>query len=170
MVRHGERIVDDLRDVLDDFAFRAKRLAAALLDPFGHASETVVLGGVRSRLRRIRAALRAAEKRVVTDDFVRLWLRELEDLAHMAEDVLEELEFEALRASRLEQFKLQLLRSSAGKWKREVISLFSSSPDRLNRKIGKIMERYNEFARDRDALRLRRSDGRRAGGDGKRAP
>uniref|UniRef100_A0A0D3FXW4 Uncharacterized protein n=1 Tax=Oryza barthii TaxID=65489 RepID=A0A0D3FXW4_9ORYZ len=79
----------------------------------------------------------------------------------MAEDVLEELEFEALRASRLERFKLQLLRSSAGKRKRELSSLFSSSPDRLNRKIGKIMERYNDLARDRDALRLRSSDGER---------
>uniref|UniRef100_A0A0E0H343 NB-ARC domain-containing protein n=1 Tax=Oryza nivara TaxID=4536 RepID=A0A0E0H343_ORYNI len=158
----GERMVDELRDVLDDFAFRAKRLAAPLLQPFGRASEAVALDGAEiDGLRRIRAALRAAEERVVTDDFVRLWLRELEDLERMAEDVLEELEFEALRASRLERFKLQLLRSSAGKRKRELSSLFSSSPDRLNRKIGKIMERYNDLARDRDALRLRSSDGER---------
>uniref|UniRef100_A0A0D9W746 Uncharacterized protein n=1 Tax=Leersia perrieri TaxID=77586 RepID=A0A0D9W746_9ORYZ len=80
----------------------------------------------------------------------------------MAEDELEELEYEALRASRLERFKLQLLRSSAGeRKKREVSSLFCSSPDRLNPKIGKIMERYNDLTRDRDALRLRGNEGER---------
>nr|TKW05394.1 hypothetical protein SEVIR_7G172650v2 [Setaria viridis] len=39
--------------------------------------------------------------------------------------------------------------------------MYSSSPDRLCRKIAKIMERYNEIARDRDALRLRSGDGER---------
>jgi hypothetical protein len=82
-------------------------------------------------------------------------------MEHAAEDVLEELEFEAHRAARLEQFKFQLLRPSAGKRKREINSMFSSSCDRLKGKIGKIMERYNEIARDRDALRLRSSDGER---------
>ncbi|KAL6903514.1 hypothetical protein ACP4OV_004327 [Aristida adscensionis] len=165
--RGGEaRLADDLRDLLDDFAFRAKRLAAPLLQPFGPSSEPGAvdpgeLDKLKSKLRRIRATLRAAEDRVVADDFVRLWLRELRDLEHAAEDVLEELEFEALRAARLEQFKAQLLRSSAGKRRREISSMFSASPGRLKVKIAKIMERYNEIARDRDALRLRSSDGER---------
>ncbi|KAL6652399.1 hypothetical protein ACP70R_011324 [Stipagrostis hirtigluma subsp. patula] len=165
--RGGEaRLVEDLRDLLDDFAFRAKRLAAPLLQPFGPFSEPGCiddeeLNKLKSKLKRIRATLRAAEDRVVADDFVRLWLRELRDLEHAAEDVLEELEFEALRSARLEQFKIQLHRSSSGKRKREVRSMFSASANRLKGKIAKIMERYNEIARDRDALRLRSSDGER---------
>ncbi|CAN6361035.1 unnamed protein product, partial [Urochloa humidicola] len=62
-----------------------------------------------------------------------LWLRELRDLEHAAEDVLEELEFKALRAVRLEGFEAQLLRSYAGgsgKRKREISLMYSSSPDR----------------------------------------
>ncbi|CAD6263072.1 unnamed protein product [Miscanthus lutarioriparius] len=162
-------LVDDLRDFLDDFTFRAKRLAAPLLHKFGPSSEPgavddAELDKLRSRLRRIRATLRAAEDRVVADEFVALGLRELRDLEHAAEDVLEELEFEALRAARLEEFKAHLLRTSAsagGKRKRELILMYSSSPDRLSRKIAKIMERYNEIARDREALRLRSGDGER---------
>ncbi|RLM75535.1 hypothetical protein C2845_PM15G14150 [Panicum miliaceum] len=169
MAPHGEaRLVEDLRDFLDDFSFRAKRLAAPLLRPFGPSAEPGAvddgeLDKLRAKLRRIRATLRAAEDRVVADDFVALWLRELRDLEHAAEDVLEELEFEALRAARLEGFKAQLLRSCAGggKRKREIGLMYSSSPDRLSRKIAKIMERYNEIARDRDALRLRSGDGER---------
>ncbi|CAD6263093.1 unnamed protein product [Miscanthus lutarioriparius] len=162
-------LVDDLRDFLDDFTFRAKRLAAPLLHKFGPSSEPgavddAELDKLRSRLRRIRATLRAAEDRVVADEFVALGLRELRDLEHAAEDVLEELEFEALRAARLEEFKAHLLRTSAsagGKRKRELSLMYSSSPDRLSRKIAKIMERYNEIARDREALRLRSGDGER---------
>ena len=166
--RGERRLVDDLRDFLDDFTFRAKRLAAPLLHKFGPSSEPSAiddgeLDKLRSRLRRIRATLRAAEDRVVADHFVALWLRELRDLEHAAEDVLEELEFEALRAARLEGFKAHLLRTSAsaGKRKRELSLMYSSSPDRLSRKIAKIMERYNEIARDREALRLRSGDGER---------
>ncbi|TVU14046.1 hypothetical protein EJB05_37491, partial [Eragrostis curvula] len=161
-------LVDDLRDFLGDFALRAKRLAASVLQPFGPSSEPSSiddgeLDKLKSKLKRIRATLRDAEDRVVADESSKLWLRELRDVEHAAEDVLEELEFEALRATRLEPFKAQLLRSRAvkGKQKREVSSMYSSAPDRLNRKIAKIMERYNEIARDRDALRLRSSDGER---------
>lgn len=172
MAARGEaRLVEDLRNFLDDFAFRAKRLAAPLLRPFGPSAEPgavddAELDRLKSKLRRIRATLRAAEDRVVADDFVALWLRELRDLEHASEDVLEELEFEALRAARLEGFKAQLLQSSAGcgggsKRKREISLMYSSSTDRLGRKIAKIMERYNEIARDRDALRLRSGDGER---------
>ncbi|GJN27061.1 hypothetical protein PR202_gb15044 [Eleusine coracana subsp. coracana] len=166
MASDDDGLLTDLRQLLVDFAFGAKKLAAPLLHPFGPSSEPVALDDgdlekLKSKLRRIRATLQAAEDRVVADDFVRLWLRELRDLEYAAEDVLEELEFEALRAARLEQFKAQLLRSSAGKRKREFASMFSFSSLHLKGKIGKIMERYNEIARDRDALRMRSSDGER---------
>jgi hypothetical protein len=62
-------------------------------------------------------------------------------LEHAAEYVLKEVEFEAHRAARLEQFKIQLLRSSASKQKHEINSMFSSSYDHLKEKIGKIIER-----------------------------
>lgn len=83
MAPRGEaRLVEDLRDFLDDFAFRAKRLAAPLLRPFRPSAESVAvddaeLDMLKAKLRRIRATLRAAEDRVVADDFVALWLREL---------------------------------------------------------------------------------------------
>ncbi|GJN27837.1 hypothetical protein PR202_gb15891 [Eleusine coracana subsp. coracana] len=160
------RLVDDLQNFLGDFALRAKRLAAPLLQPFGPSSEPSTiddgeLDKLKSKLKRINATLRDAENLVVSDESAKLWLRELRDLEHASEDVLEELEFEALRATRLEPFKAQLLRSSAVKDKRKVRSMYSSAPDRLKLKIANIMERYNEIARDRDALRLRSSDGER---------
>ncbi|KAK3144953.1 hypothetical protein QOZ80_4AG0320300 [Eleusine coracana subsp. coracana] len=159
-------LIDDMRNFLGDFALRAKRLAAPLLQPFGPSSEPSTiddgeLDKLKSKLKRINATLRDAENLVVSDESAKLWLRELRDLEHAAEDVLEELEFEALRATLLEPFKAQLLRSSAVKNKRKVRSMYSSAPDRLKRKIASNMERYNEIARDRDALRLRSSDGER---------
>jgi hypothetical protein len=86
MAPRGEaRLVDNLRDYLDDFAFRAKRLAAPLLQPFRPSSEPSAIDGgeldkLKSKIKRIRATLRAAEDRVVSDDFVSLWLRELRGL------------------------------------------------------------------------------------------
>jgi hypothetical protein len=62
-------------------------------------------------------------------------------LEHAAEYMLGEVEFEVHRAACLKQFKIQLLRSSAGKQKHEINSMFSSSCDRLKEKIGKIIER-----------------------------
>nr|CAB3485109.1 unnamed protein product [Digitaria exilis] len=145
--RSEARLVEDLRDFLDDFAFRAKRLAAPLLRPFGPSAEPAAAQGQAQAHPRHAPGRRG---RVVGDEFLR-------DLEHAAEDVLEELEFEALRSARLEGFKAQLLRSSSaagGKRKREIILMYS-------RKIARIMERYNEIARDRDALRLRSGDGER---------
>ncbi|KAF8704140.1 hypothetical protein HU200_031631 [Digitaria exilis] len=118
--RSEARLVEDLRDFLDDFAFRAKRLAAPLLRPFGPSAEPAAvddaeLDRLKAKLRRIRATLRAAEDGC----------------------------------------------AAGGKRKREIILMYSSSPDRLSRKIARIMERYNEIARDRDALRLRSGDGER---------
>uniref|UniRef100_K3Y569 Uncharacterized protein n=2 Tax=Setaria italica TaxID=4555 RepID=K3Y569_SETIT len=144
MAPRGEaRLVEDLRDFLDDFAFRAKRLAAPLLRPFRPSAESVAvddaeLDMLKAKLRRIRATLRAAEDRVVADDFVALWLRELG----------------TWRTRRRTA-------GGGGKRKREISLMYSSSPDRLCRKIAKIMERYKEIARDRDALRLRSGDGER---------
>jgi hypothetical protein len=160
MAPRGETtLVGDLRDFLDDFAFRAKRLLAPLLQPFGPSSEPSAidegeLDKLKSKLKRTRAALRAAEDRVVADDFVRLWLQELRDLEHAAEDVLEELEFEA--APRAVQDPAPPVQRGQAEARDH-----SSSCDRLKGKIGKIMERYNEIARDRDTLQLRGSDGER---------
>lgn len=90
--RSEARLVEDLRDFLDDFAFRAKRLAAPLLRPFGPTAEPAAvddaeLDMLKAKLRRIRATLRAAEDRVVADELVGLWLRELRDLEHAMEGV-----------------------------------------------------------------------------------
>jgi hypothetical protein len=107
MASHGDvRLVEDLRNFLDDLAFRAKRLGTPLLRPFGPSAEPAAVDDVgldwlQAKLRSICTTLWAAEDRVVADNFVTL-----RDLEHATKDVLEEL------AARLEEFKAQLLQSS----------------------------------------------------------
>ena len=168
MADKGEKpIIHTLRDALLHFAVKSKKLASPLLEPFGRASSEPAtidddeLTALRSKLLRIRATLRDAESLSVTDRSVQLWLAELGDLEHRAEDVLEELEFESRRSAQLEELKLDLLRAAKnGKRRREVALLFAAAPARrLRRKIDGIWARYEEIASDRRKLRLRPGDG-----------
>ncbi|PAN10488.1 hypothetical protein PAHAL_2G096500 [Panicum hallii] len=167
MADKGEKpIIHTLRDALLHFAVKSKKLASPLLEPFGRASEPATvdddeLTALRSKLLRIRATLRDAESLSVTDRSVQLWLAELGDLEHRAEDVLEELEYESRRSAQLEELKLDLLRAAkTGKRRREVGLLFAAAPGRrLRRKIDGIWARYEEVASDRRKLRLRPGDG-----------
>lgn len=169
MADKGETpIIYKLRDALLHFAVKSKKLASPLLEPFGRASCDPVtvdddeLAALKSKLRRIRAALRHAESLSVTDRSVQLWLAELGDLEHRAEDVLEELEYESRRSAQLEELKQDLLLHAAttGKRRREAALLFARAPARrLRRKIDGIWARYEEIASDRRRLRLRPGDG-----------
>lgn len=167
MDNNGERtIIHTLRDALLHFAVKSKKLASPLLEPFGRASEPATvdddeLTALKSKLRRIRATLRDAESLSVTDRSVQLWLAELGDLEHRAEDVVEELEYESRRSAQLEELKQDLLyAATTGKRRREVALLFAPAPARrLRRKIDGIWARYEEIASDRKKLRLRPGDG-----------
>nr|POF24249.1 putative disease resistance protein rga3 [Quercus suber] len=55
------------------------------------------LRGLGESLTMIRAVLTDAERRQVRDDYVKLWLRKLEDVAYEADDVLDEFIYENLR-------------------------------------------------------------------------
>ena len=115
MDKHGEKtIIHTLRDALPHFAVKSKKLASPLLEPFGRASQPASvdddeLTALKSKLRRIRATLRDDENLSVTDRSVQLWLAELGDLEHRAEDVVEELEHESRRSAQLEELKQDLL-------------------------------------------------------------
>ncbi|CAL5089791.1 unnamed protein product [Urochloa decumbens] len=159
-------IIRTLREALLHFAVKSKKLATPLLEQFGRATEPATvdddeLAALKSKLRRIRAALRDAESLSVTDCSVQLWLTELGDLEHRAEDVLEELEYESRRTAQLEELKQDLLcAATTGKRRREAALLFAAAPARrLRRKIEDIWTRYEEIASDRKKLRLRAGDG-----------
>ncbi|TVU39681.1 hypothetical protein EJB05_13113, partial [Eragrostis curvula] len=159
-------IIHTLRDALLQFAVKSMKLASPMLEPFGRRPEPATvdadeLTALRSKLRRIRATLRDAESLSVGDHSVRLWLSELGDLEHRAEDVLEELEYESRRAAQLEELKIDLLcAATTGKRRREVSLLFAAAPPRrLRRKIDDIWARYEEISSDRKKLRLRPGDG-----------
>ncbi|CAN6165814.1 unnamed protein product [Urochloa humidicola] len=165
--RAEKPIIRTLRDALLHFAVKSKKLASPLLEPFGRRrSEPATvdddeLAALKSKLRRIRAALRDAESLSVTDRSVQLWLAELGDLEHRAEDVLEELEYESRRSAQLEELKQDLLcAATTGKRRREAALLFAAAPARrLRRKIDGIWARYEEIASDRKKLRLHAGDG-----------
>ncbi|CAN6197475.1 unnamed protein product [Urochloa humidicola] len=159
-------IIRTLRDALLHFAVKSKKLASPLLEPFGRrAAEPATvddneLAALKSKLSRISAVLRDAENLSVTDRSVQLWLTELGDLEHRAEDVLEELEYESRRSAQLEELKQDLLcASTTGKRRREAAMLFAAAPARrLRRKIDGIWARYEEIASDRKKLRLHAGD------------
>ncbi|CAD6220370.1 unnamed protein product [Miscanthus lutarioriparius] len=137
MDNHGEKtIIHTLRDALPHFAVKSKKLASPLLEPFGWASQPASvdddeLTALKSKLRRIRATLHDAESLSVTDRSVQLWLAELGDLEHRAEDVVEELEYESRRSAQLEELKQDLLyAATTGKRRQEVALLLAPAPTR----------------------------------------
>lgn len=136
-------------DSLEYFLHTSKKLAVNLGRgrSFNHTARPVTidedeLSKLKLRLEAIRAALKRSDVLGLSDEFDQLWMRELRDLEYRAEDVVEMIQFEALRVTRFEEFKNELLLASAGKRKREVCALFSFVPtDSLNAKIKKIIDR-----------------------------
>ncbi|KAM0954097.1 putative virus X resistance protein-like, coiled-coil [Dioscorea sansibarensis] len=99
-------------------------------------------------LLKIQTVLTDAEEREIKEESVKLWLRELKDVAYDAEDVLHEYEYELLQA-RL---------NPVGKRKREEKSSKSIT---CNDRIKDIRMRLEEIEKEREALRLREDDGER---------
>ncbi|KAJ3680024.1 hypothetical protein LUZ60_016302 [Juncus effusus] len=166
-----------LKQAFSSFRVTSQKLAARLTSQFEHSSEPCLideadLDKLKSKLDRVRSALQSADDLSVPDLFDRHWMRELRDLQHRAEDLLEEIEFASVRAARLEEFNFELIESKDSKRKRqEVCLLFSSFPsDCFELKIDRIMDRFEEIASDRRDLRLSEDDGLRCGSSYKQIP
>ncbi|CAL9136923.1 unnamed protein product, partial [Musa textilis] len=109
------------------------------------------LNRLQDTLRRIQAVLADAEVREIREESVKLWLRELKALAYDADDVLDEYNYELLRPQ-----------STTGKRKRDegsdsTAAVLAGLADRIKR----LRERFDEIARERDALHLKEEAGER---------
>ncbi|XP_062166250.1 putative disease resistance protein RGA1, partial [Alnus glutinosa] len=113
--------------------------------------------GVKSDLKRleltmsiIREVLLDAEKKQASDRLLRLWLGQLNDVLHDAEDVFDEIEYQAIRKQVVATY---------GSTSTKVCHFFSSSmtlafPFKLAHKIKRIRERLNAIAAQKDQFNL----------------
>lgn len=163
--------VANLKASLESFFFAAKQLAKSALAPLGPTSEPCAvvaedqLRRLGAKLQRVRAVLRDAEC-IAADspagESTELWIRELRGVECAVEDILEKVQFEAMRASLVEDLGANEEEEPAKKLARdrEVGGLLSHSPlSSLGLKIKKVWEKYHEIASDREALRLTAEDG-----------
>ncbi|KAJ3682511.1 hypothetical protein LUZ60_015084 [Juncus effusus] len=103
-------------------------------------------------LERIKATLHDAEEREIRDRSVKLWLKELKEVAYAAEDVLDEYQYQVLRAEVESRGD-----SAESSRKRKKLELPDDLADRIKTTIGQ----FDEIAKDRIALQLREEDGPR---------
>ncbi|XP_078153033.1 putative disease resistance protein RGA1 [Carex rostrata] len=108
-------------------------------------------------LERIKATLYDAEEREVRDRSVKLWLKELRKVAYDADDVLREYQYEVTRV----QVETRKASEASGLHKREQIEYIVPIPDGIVDRLTKIRSRFDEIAKDREALQLSESDGAR---------
>ncbi|KAJ4806631.1 Disease resistance protein (CC-NBS-LRR class) family [Rhynchospora pubera] len=101
---------------------------------------------------RINATLSAADQREIKDNSVKLWLKELKRLVYNAEDVLDEYQFEILRAQ-VEASDDFMPKSH----ERKLIHV----PDNMLEQIQQIESKFVEIEKDRIALQLLEEDGPR---------
>ncbi|KAG1348197.1 putative disease resistance RPP13-like protein 1 [Cocos nucifera] len=115
-------------------------------------------------LKRIQAVLHDAEEREIRGEAVKLWLEELKEVAYDAEDVLDEYQYEELRAQ-AEGRAARKRKRVEGDDEEEVSGSLStivvSIPDGMGDKIRKIRKRFDHISEDRERLRLREVDGER---------
>ncbi|RRT73568.1 hypothetical protein B296_00026168 [Ensete ventricosum] len=116
-------------------------------------------------LSRIQAVLSDAEEREIRDEAVKLWLKELKDLAYLAEDVLAEYGYEFLR---IKAEGGDLPRPATRKRKLEARKLVATTtilptqiaiPGGIQSRIKDIRMRFDELAEEREALSLRNNTG-----------
>ena len=98
----------------------------------------------------IREVLLDAEKRQASDSLLRIWLGQLNDILHDAEDVFDEIEYQALRKQVVATY---------GSTSTKVHHFFSSSvtrafPFKLAHKIKGIREKLDEIAAGKDQFNL----------------
>ncbi|XP_078152625.1 putative disease resistance protein RGA4 [Carex rostrata] len=109
-------------------------------------------------LERIKATLYDAEEREIRDRSVKLWLKELKKVAYDAEDVLSEYRYEVTRVQ-LEARKASEASGSHKTKKMEDIEYIVQIPNGMVDRLNEIISRFDEIAKDREALQLRESDG-----------
>ncbi|KAJ3678631.1 hypothetical protein LUZ60_002434 [Juncus effusus] len=115
-------------------------------------------------LNRIKATLYDAEKREIQDLSVKLWLKELKEVGHEAEYVIDEYMYEVYRAkveaahaSDLNPHKRKQDKGSSGASGPHSVRV----PDGLVGHIRQIRSKFDKIVHDREALRLREEDGPR---------
>ncbi|KAF3340707.1 putative disease resistance protein RGA3 [Carex littledalei] len=106
-------------------------------------------------LKWIKATLYDAEEREIRDRSVKLWLKELKKVAYDAEDVLSEYRYEVARVQVEARKACEASSSHKRKQMEYIVPIFDGMVDRLN----KIRSRFEEIAKDREALQLKESDG-----------
>ncbi|XP_038979616.1 putative disease resistance protein RGA3 isoform X2 [Phoenix dactylifera] len=144
------------------FAQRSVVSPSSSSDPRSSVLED--LKELKRTLERIRAVLHDAEEREIRDESVKLWLRELKEVAYDADDVLDEYQYEVLRAQ-VEGRASRKRKRVEGDDEEEVSGSLStivvSIPDGMGDRIRKIRERFNVISQHRESLRLREEDGER---------
>ncbi|XP_026657357.2 putative disease resistance RPP13-like protein 1 [Phoenix dactylifera] len=106
-------------------------------------------------LKRIQAVLHDAEEREIREESVKLWLKELKEVAYQADDVLDEYHYEELRGQATGRASRNEKGGVGGD--QEEVSILDGMGDKI-REIGK---RFDEISEDRERLRLREEDGKR---------
>ncbi|KAJ3677988.1 hypothetical protein LUZ60_001791 [Juncus effusus] len=122
----------------------------------GHDVIEKELNKLTNTLSRIKATLYDAEEREIRDRSVKLWLKELNQVAYAAEDVLDEYHYAVLQAQ--VEAKGDSAESSR---KRKKLELPGDLTDRIN----ETMRKFHEIANCRIALQLREDDGARRWSD-----
>ncbi|XP_038970860.1 putative disease resistance RPP13-like protein 1 [Phoenix dactylifera] len=135
------------------FAQRSAVLPSSSSDP--RSSVLKELKKLERTLKRIQAVLHDAQEREIREESVKLWLKELKAVAYEADDVLDEYQYEVLRAQVEGRASLNGKRG-VGDDQEEV-----SIPDGMGDRIRDIRERFDEISQDRERLRLREEDGKR---------
>ncbi|XP_038970852.1 LOW QUALITY PROTEIN: putative disease resistance protein At3g14460 [Phoenix dactylifera] len=135
------------------FAQRSAVSPSSSSDP--RSSVLKDLKKLEKTLKRIQAVLHDAEEREIRDESVKLWLKELKEVAYDADDVLDEYQYEVLRAQ-VEGRASRKRKQVEGDDEEEV-----SISDGMGDRIKEIGERFNEISQDRERLRLREEDGER---------
>uniref|UniRef100_A0A0D9Y9T3 Uncharacterized protein n=1 Tax=Oryza glumipatula TaxID=40148 RepID=A0A0D9Y9T3_9ORYZ len=125
----------------------------------GHPTASADLQRLKRLLSRIQATLDDAEEQGLQDNYVKLWLKELKDLAGDAKDVLDDYRYELLQSQVQE-------RQGDYPCKRKHLDKDEEDDDSINERINDITNRFEEISRDRAALQLRAEDGQKIAGRG----
>ncbi|KAJ4783217.1 Disease resistance protein (CC-NBS-LRR class) family [Rhynchospora pubera] len=114
------------------------------------------LKGLMRLLQRIKATLYDAEERNIRDKSVQLWLKEIRELAHDAEYILDEYMYEVYRAKVEARNTSELNNIKEHPEANGVCGV--QIPDSMADHIRKIRNKFEEIAKDREALHLGEED------------